>query len=58
MGITRDVQAELDGIWRETLRVERHDRLQRMILGFSSLLSGACLAIGLAHVYISLAALE
>ena len=58
MATTRDLRFELEGIWLATLRAERRHRIDTMILGFATLVSGACLAIGLAHIYTSFAGLR
>ncbi len=58
MATTRDLLYELEGIWLATLRAERRHRIETMILGISALISGACMAIGLAHIYTSFAGLR
>jgi hypothetical protein len=58
MATTRDLLFELEGIWLATLRAERRHRIETMILGIAALVSGACLAIWLAHTYTSLAGLR
>jgi hypothetical protein len=58
MATTRDLLFELDGIWLATLRAERHHRIETTILATASLVSGVCMAIGLAHIYTSLAGLR
>ncbi len=58
MATTRDLLFELEGIWLATLRAERRHRIETMILGIAALISGACMAIGLAYLYTSLAGLR
>jgi hypothetical protein len=58
MATTKNLLFELDGIWLATLRAERRHRIETMILGIAALASGACMAIGLAHMYTSLAGLR
>jgi allophanate hydrolase subunit 1 len=58
MATTKELLVELDGIWLATRRSERRDRIQATILGLGGVISGVCLAIGLAHIYSSLAGLQ
>ena len=58
MATTEELLVELEGIWLATRRSERRDRIQMTILGLAGVLSGVCLAIGLAHIYTSLAGLR
>jgi len=58
MTTTKDLLVELEGIWLATLRAERRRRIETLYLGFGAIASGACLAIGLAYLYTSLAGLR
>ena len=58
MATTKELLLELEGIWLATLRAERRQRIESMILGLCGLASGVCMVIGLAHIYISLAGLK
>jgi hypothetical protein len=58
MATTRDLLVELEGIWLATLRAERRHRIETMALGLGALVSGACMVIGFAHIYTSLAGLR
>ena len=58
MASTTDVLNELEGTWLATLRAERRDRIEMLILSLASVASAACMVIGLAHVYSSLAGLR
>ena len=58
MATRADLLFELEGIRLATLRAERRHRIEAMILGIAALVSGASLAIGLAHIYTSFAGLR
>ena len=58
MATTKDLMLEVEGMWRATLRAERRHRIETAILAIFALGSGACLVLGLAHVYTSLGGLH
>jgi hypothetical protein len=58
MAATEDLLLELEGIRLATLRAERSDRIETVILALAAFVSAACMVIGLAHIYSSLAGLR
>lgn len=58
MATTEELLLELEGIWLATLRAERTDRIETVILSLAAIVSAACMVIGLEHIYSSLAGLH
>jgi hypothetical protein len=57
MAATKDLLLELEGIRLATLRAERCDRIETVVLALAAAVSAACMVIGLTHIYSSLAGL-
>ena len=45
-----ELDGELDGIWVATLRRQRHDRIESVVIGLVALASASVMVLGLAYL--------